>query len=166
MTILEQFQQEIWLHLLNSEEMPPMTLLFLFVGIFFVYLGLSTYFGRDKLWWLMKSTPVVPTGIVYGAFPAAMLFLVMAIIFRKPFPLETRLLVLDYVLTPLLLLSILFSMWQPRWLKTKMDPLAGNTSSPNFRSFARGSSQRGMEKMATACTNARRIGGMGGRSKT
>ncbi len=96
-----------------------MTLLFLFISIFFLYTGLSTYFGRDKLWWLMKSTPVVPAGIVYGAFPAAILFFVMAVIFRKSFPMETRILVLDYVLTPLLLLSILFSMWQPRWLKPK-----------------------------------------------
>jgi hypothetical protein len=96
-----------------------MTFLFLFIGIGFAILGLRTYLGVDKFWWWSQSTPVVPTGIVFGAFPASFLFLLMAYIFRPSVPVEMRMAIADYIGVPLIFLTLIFSMWQPRWLKPK-----------------------------------------------
>jgi len=100
-----------------------MIILFVLIGFGFVILGLSIYLGPDKFWWWSKSNPVVPTGIVFGAFPAGLMFFLMAYIFycqsQGGISAEIRDKLLYYVVTPLMFLALLFSMWQPRWLKPK-----------------------------------------------
>lgn len=100
-----------------------MIILFIFIGIGFVALSLSTYIGFDKFWWWSKSTPVVPTGIIFGAFPVGLMFFLMAYIFyyqdQGVISAEIRDSLLYYGVTPLMFLALLFTVWQPRWLKPK-----------------------------------------------
>lgn len=98
-----------------------MIILFIFIGIGFIALGLGTYLGLDKFWWWSESTPVVPTGIAFGAFPAGLMFFLLAYIFYSQdqgvISAEIRDNLLYYGVTPLMFFSLLFSVWQPRWLR-------------------------------------------------
>lgn len=98
-----------------------MIILFIFIGVGFIALGLGTYLGLDKFWWWSESTPVVPTGIVFGAFPAALVFFLLAYVMHNQASLstETKDILAFYVGIPLILFSVILTMWQPRWLKPK-----------------------------------------------
>jgi len=96
-----------------------MDILFLCVGVCFIILGLSPYLG-EKSWWYQKSTPIVPTGIVFGSFPAALVFFMMAYIFYDYGLSEKQLDILTlYIGIPLILLSVFLASWQPRFMKPK-----------------------------------------------
>ena len=96
-----------------------MFILFLCVGLYFFVLGFSPYLG-EKSWWYQKSTPVVPTGIVFGSFPAALVFFIMAYIFYNYSLSEKQLEILTlYIGIPLILLSVFLASWQPRFMKPK-----------------------------------------------
>jgi len=94
-----------------------MIFLFLVIGILFLIGGMSMYSGFYKSWWLNKSTPITPTGIAYGLFPASVIFFVMAYIgfFQPPSSVKDNL--LYFIGTPSIFLSIILTMIQPRWLK-------------------------------------------------
>ncbi len=98
-----------------------MTLLFLIIGIGFFLLGLRMILSNDKFWWWSKSTAAVPTNVVFAAFPATFLFFLMAYIFYYQFSLSTK--VKDdlsfFVGIPLIIIAVVLSIWQPRWLKPK-----------------------------------------------
>ncbi len=98
-----------------------MTFLFLAIGIGFFLVGLSMIFRSDKFWWWTESTATVPTNIVFAAFPAALLFFLLAYIFYFQSSLSTE--VKDnltfFVGIPLFIIAMILSIWQPRWLKPK-----------------------------------------------
>jgi hypothetical protein len=98
-----------------------MTILFIFIGVCLIGLGTSTYLGKDKFWWWSESTPVVPMGVVFAAFPAGLAFFVMAYIFYNQGSLSTE--SKDHLVfffgIPLILFAVILSMWQPSWLKPK-----------------------------------------------
>jgi hypothetical protein len=74
----------------------------------------------EKSWWWQKSTPVVPTGIVFGSFPAALVFFIMAYIFYDYSLSQEQLNILTlYIGSPLILLSVFLAMWRPRFMKPK-----------------------------------------------
>lgn len=96
-----------------------MVILFLCVGLYSIVFGLTPYLG-EKSWWWQKSTPVAPTRIVFGSFPAALVFFIMAYIFYDTSLSKKQLDILTlYIGIPLILLSVLLAMWQPRFMKPK-----------------------------------------------
>ncbi|MFZ0544042.1 MAG: hypothetical protein WAM60_01295 [Candidatus Promineifilaceae bacterium] len=97
-----------------------MALLFAFIGLGFSGIALLLVSG-DKYWWWQKSNPVVPTGIVFGAIPAAILSFLTAFLFffEASLTVETRQTLFIYAAWPLILLAIILTIWQPRWLKPK-----------------------------------------------
>lgn len=96
-----------------------MIVLFLMIGFLFLVGGVLMYSGIYKSWWLNESTPITPTGIAYGLFPGSIIFFILAYIgYFQPAP-SLRDNLLYFLGTPSILLSIIFSMWQPRWLKPK-----------------------------------------------
>lgn len=94
-----------------------MEVLFLVIGVLFFISGIAMYSGFYKSWWLNKSTPVTPTGIAYGLFPASVAFFVVTYIafFQPQSSLRDSL--LCFLGIPSILLSIIFATIQPRWLK-------------------------------------------------
>lgn len=96
-----------------------MNIVFVFLGIVFITLGLSPYLGSNKFWWWSKSTPIVPKTVVFGSIPIAFVLFLMAYTFRPTIPMGTRLIVMNYLGIPMVLVAIILTIWQPRWLKPK-----------------------------------------------
>ena len=94
-----------------------MAILFSFIGIGCLIFGLSTTFGKDKFWWWSESTPVVPTAVVFGSFPFAFAFFVLAFLFQTSLPVEIRQSIGLYILMPLILIGIALGILQPKWLR-------------------------------------------------
>ena len=97
-----------------------MALLFALIGLGFLGIALMLAAG-DKYWWWQKSNPIVPTNIVFGAIPAVLLFFFLAglFFFGETLTVEVRRRLFIYVTWPLILLTLIFTIWQPRWLKPK-----------------------------------------------
>ena len=96
-----------------------MTLFLIFMGLCFLVIGFRMIYFDDKYWWWSKSSPVVPTSIVFAAFPFALALFVMASLFMISAPVEMRQNIAFFVIFPLMLIGVLLSIWQPRWLKPK-----------------------------------------------
>lgn len=92
---------------------------FILLGIGFLAIGIMTHLGVFKGWWLTKSSPASPRSIVYGAYPMTLVWFLMAYIFQPSVPMETRQQLVDYIGIPLILCTVIFTIWQPNWLKPK-----------------------------------------------
>jgi hypothetical protein len=99
-----------------SEEDKIAVIICLISGFMVLLVGLSIRIGLIKRWWLMASTPIVPTNFAYVAIPASLLFLILPaliIVFPNPTDRQGWLFNLG---CPILIVVILFSVWPPRWL--------------------------------------------------
>ncbi len=91
----------------------------LVTGIGFLVLGFLTQMGIYKHWWWGISTPVSPGKIVFGSFPLAFTFFLVAYLAESNLPNETRLQLANCVGIPMILLAMALTVWQPYWLKPR-----------------------------------------------
>ena len=98
---------------------PFLPILCFTISIFFFVIGFLVHSGRFKGWWLNTSTPVTPTGMAYASIPAGFLYLCAGILFALPIAPVTRGDLALYLLTPLMIITIVLATWHPRWLKPK-----------------------------------------------
>lgn len=81
--------------------------------------GLFLRFGKAKAWYLTRGVPIlIPRAIQNMMIPMGITFLVDGV-FDLIQDVETRLVVSNYVVWPMLLLSLLLGIWTPRWLRPR-----------------------------------------------
>ena len=90
-----------------------------FMGIFLVWFGIMVQIGRYKQWWLIESTPIVPTSFAYVVIPTGLLVLMVSGLLVYPASPNTRGMAFTILIFPMLLIIIILSMWQPSWLTPK-----------------------------------------------
>lgn len=88
----------------------------LVVGVFLLWFGIMIQVGRYKRWWLIRSTPIVPSSFAYVAILGGLLFLIipgLAIYYSDP---DVRGTAFITLVCPLLNVVVLLAIWRPRWL--------------------------------------------------
>jgi len=89
------------------------------IGIIGVILSIATRTGRYKRWWLRKSSPIAPVSIVYVSELVSILLFFTAILVGFQISPATRGMIFLYFGCPSLILMVVLSIWQPRWLTPK-----------------------------------------------
>lgn len=89
------------------------------VGFFLLWFGIMIQIGRYKRWWLLNSTPIVPTSFAYVSVLVGILFLtVPGLAAYSPDP-NVRGTAFITLICPTLIIIVILATWQPRWLKPK-----------------------------------------------
>jgi hypothetical protein len=87
-------------------------------GMWLVWSGLRLHLGYWRRWYLMEDTIFAARPALFGLAPAGMAVVCFSVSLLLP-TLGARRIVAAYVVVPLVILAVILSFWQPKWLKPK-----------------------------------------------
>jgi hypothetical protein len=87
-------------------------------GVWVLWSGLRLHLGHWRQWFLMEDTMFAARPVLYGLVPFGLAVICFAIDLLLP-TLEARRTVAAYIVLPLIVLAVILSFWQPKWLKPK-----------------------------------------------
>lgn len=96
-----------------------MLLFFSLIGLFFLLAGLWVRFGRFKAFYLAKGIPVLMPRVIQSMFiPLGVTFIIQGVIWSDLVPdIEIGNQLSNWIVTPMLFISIILGVWNPHWLR-------------------------------------------------